>query len=270
MKEELKIDCEKATSEIVDLLKREFRSCGKKTAILGLSGGLDSTTVAFLCKKARLDLKVVLLPCGYNPQGKDILNAKRVIRDLGLKNNQVSVIDIKPSIDAQIREAKSRGIRTTRTRKANRMARQRMAELYDLAHPEALNGLVVGTENLSEYYFGYFTLYGDQAADINPIHGLFKTGIWQIAKYLGVPDEIIKTIPSAGLWKGQTDEGELGFSYVEGDLILYYHFVEKYSKKDLIEKAGLNKGLVKKVFKRIKNSQFKRDSVPSYKYYKAL
>jgi NAD+ synthase len=267
MKKELVINCEKITLEIVDFLKREFKSRSKKTAILGLSGGLDSAIVAFLCKKAGLDLKVALLPYGYNPQGEDIVNAKKVIKALKLKDDQAVIIDIKPVVDFWVKfQTKILRVKVTQARKGNIMARERMIAQYDLA--KHFNGLVVGTENLSEYYLGYFTLHGDQAADINPIHGLFKTQVYQLAKYLGVSHAIIKTAPSAGFWKGQTDEGELGFSYDGGDPVLYYYLIEKYPKKDLIKKAGFDKVLVEKVFKRIKNSQFKRDFVPSYKYYK--
>lgn len=266
MKKELLIDCEKATSEIIEFLQKEFGSRNKKVAILGLSGGIDSTIAAFLCKKADLDLKVVLLPYGYNPKSKDITNAKKVIKALGLKNDQVFMIDIKPAIDACIKELGLKGIKVSQWNKGNMMARERMVIQYFLAR--YFNGLVVGTENLSEYYFGYFTLHGDQAADINPIHGLFKTGIYQLAKYLGVPQKIITTVPTAGLRKGQTDEGELGFTYAEGDLVLHYLKIKKYSQEDLVEKLGFDKSLVEKVLKRIRDSQFKRDTVPSYKYYK--
>lgn len=266
MKKELLINYGKISSEIVEFLKKEFGSRNRNMAILGLSGGLDSATVAFLCKKAGLELKVALLPYGYNPEGEDIVNARKVIEALGLSNEQVFVIDIKPAVDTRIRELELKGIKVPQWDKGNMMARERMVVQYFLAR--YFNGLVVGTENLSEYYFGYFTLHGDAAADINPIHGLFKTGVYQLAKYLGVPQEIIATVPTAGLWKGQTDEGELGFTYAQGDLVLYYYKIKKYSQKDLVEKLGFDKNLVKKVLKRIKDSQLKRNSVPSYKYYK--
>lgn len=267
MKKELLINCKEVCSEIVDFLQKEFRSRNRNMAILGLSGGLDSATAAFLCKKAGLDLKVVLLPYRHNPKSKDIVNARKVIEALGLSNEQVFVIDIKPAVDAQVEMLnKVKNIEMPQGDKGNIMARERMIIQYFLAR--YFNGLVVGTENLSEYYFGYFTLHGDAASDINPIHGLFKTQIYQLAKHLGVPDIIIETVPTAGFWKGQTDEGELGFTYAQGDLVLYYHKIRKYSQKDLVEKLGFDKNLVKKVLKRIKDSQFKRDSVPPYKYYK--
>lgn len=267
MKKELLINCKKVCSEIVDFLQTEFRSRNRNVAILGLSGGLDSATSAFLCKKAGLNLKVALLPYGYNPKGKDIVNARKVIEALGLSNEQIFVIDIKPAVDVQVEMLNGvKNIEVPQWDKGNIMARERMIIQYFLAR--YFNGLVVGTENLSEYYFGYFTLHGDAASDINPIHGLFKTQIYQLAKHLGVPEKIIKIIPTAGLWDGQTDEGELGFTYAQGDLVLYYHKIKKYSQKDLVKKLGFDKKLVEKVLKRVRNSQFKRNSVPSYKYYK--
>lgn len=267
MKKELLIDCERTTSEIVEFLRKEFGSRGKTTAILGLSGGLDSATSAFLCKKAGLELKVALLPYRYNSKGKDITNARKVVEALKLSKNQVFIIDIKPVVDTQVSILSGTiNAEMPQWDRGNVMARERMIVQYFLAR--YFDGLVIGTENLSEYYFGYFTLHGDAASDINPIHGLFKTQIYQLAKYLGVPQEIIATVPTAGLWKGQTDEGELGFTYAEGDLVLYYHKIRKYSQKDLVEKLGFDKTLIEKVLKRIKDSQFKRDSVPSYKHYK--
>ena len=206
------------------------------------------------------------MPYDYHPKGEDIVNARKVIKALKLRKDQVFIIDIKPLVNTHVRMLnKLKRIRVHQWDKGNIMARERMVVQYFLAR--YFNGLVVGTENLSEYYLGYFTLHGDQAADINPIHGLFKTQVYQLAKYLGVPYAIIKTAPSAGLWKGQTDEKELRFSYAEGDPVLYYYLIEKYPKKDLIKKTGFDKALVEKVLKRIKNSQFKRDFTPSYKYY---
>jgi NAD+ synthase len=124
-----------------------------------------------------------------------------------------------------------------------------------------LNGLVVGTENLSEYYLAYFTLYGDQACDISPIAGLLKTQVYQLGKYLEVPKEIIKKAPSAGLWKNQTDEDELGFSYEKADPIIYLKIIKKYSKKQIINK-GFPANLVDRVIKRIEKTEFKRQEGP--------
>ena len=138
------------------------------------------------------------------------------------------------------------------------MARVRMIILYDLARK--LNGLVVGTENLSEYYLGYFTLHGDQAADINPIAGLWKTQVFELAKYFNLP---IRE-PSADLWKGQTDEKELEFSYEEADPILYLYCVKKINPKKIIKDFDFSADLVYRVLEKVENTEYKREEVPVY------
>ena len=145
------------------------------------------------------------------------------------------------------------------------MARQRMICQYALAR--FLNGLVVGTENLSEYYLGYFTLHGDQACDISPIAGLFKTQVYELARYLGVPNWIIEKKPTAGFWPGQTDEAELGFSYEKADPILYFYFVKNYSKEK-ITKMGFNSKLVNKVLERVMATEYKRQPPPKILFIK--
>ena len=103
-----------------------------------------------------------------------------------------------------------------------------------------LNCLVLGTENKTEYLLGYFTRFGDEASDIEPIQHLYKTQVYELAKYLKVPEEIIKATPSAGLWSGQTDEGEFGFSYQEADPVLYLYFEKKQTVEE-IKKLGCKK-----------------------------
>src|SRR5258708_26883046 len=111
----------------------------------------------------------------------------------------------------------------------------RMIILYDLA--KKYKALVCGTENKSENLLGYFTRFGDQASDIEPIEHLYKTQVYQLAKYLNLPDAIITQQPSAGLWQGQTDEGQFGFTYEEADQVLFLHF-EKKLVVEIIEKLG--------------------------------
>src|SRR6185437_16551779 len=117
----------------------------------------------------------------------------------------------------------------------NIAARMRMIILFDLAKKH--KALVCGTENKSENLLGYFTRFGDQASDIEPIEHLYKTQIIQLAKHLGLPEDVITQAPSAGLWKGQTDEGQFGFTYEEADIVLYL-FLEKNVSIGEIEKRG--------------------------------
>jgi len=132
-------------------------------------------------------------------------------------------------------------------------ARVRMVVLYDQAKLE--NALVVGTENYSEQMLGYFTRFGDEASDIEPIRHLYKTQVYELAKHLGVPQEIVVKEPSADLWRGQTDEGELGFSYAQADPILAM-FAQGKSSEDMI-KAGCDKKLVEAVLNQVRANNFK-------------
>lgn len=139
------------------------------------------------------------------------------------------------------------------------MARERMSILYDWAL--VLRGLVLGTSNKTELSMGYFTKYGDGGVDLEPLGDLYKTQVRQLAKYLGVPQSIIRMCPSAGLWPGQTDEGELGINYEELDKILYCMFEKKHSIKKLLT-LGFSIENVEKVKNFVKNSKHKRKLPP--------
>lgn len=250
---ELLLNNQKIAKEITRFLKKEFKERNKTKAILALSGGVDSSTCAFLCKRAGLDLYAIILP--YQKGGSD---GKRIAKILNLPKDHIVTVDIAPLVESAVKELQ-RIVKLDHIDKGNIMARQRMIVQYALAR--RLNGLVVGTENLSEYYLGYFTLYGDQACDISPIAGLFKTQVYQLAKYLGVPRWILDKEPSAGLWPGQTDEKEFGFTYKDADQIMYLSIIKKYPK-ERIAKKGFNPRLVNRVLGRVKATEFKRQEPP--------
>jgi NAD+ synthase len=249
-----KLNYKEITSKIIRFLNEEFRKRKKTKAILGISGGLDSSVVAFLCKKAKLDLFALILP--YRKQNID--DSLKIARFLNLPKNRVIIYDIGPVVDSQVKDF-SKWIKLDKIDKGNIMARQRMIVQYAFAR--RLNGLVVGTEDLSEYYLGYFTLHGDQACDISPISGLFKTQVKELARYLKMPNWLLEKKPSPGLWEGQTAENELGFSYEEADPILYLRCLKKYSKERIIKK-GFNQKLVNKVLERVRATDYKRESPP--------
>jgi NAD+ synthase len=142
-----------------------------------------------------------------------------------------------------------------RLRAGNIMARQRMVVLYDLSARD--RALVFGTSNKTESLLGYGTLYGDMASAINPLGDLYKTQVWELAEFLGIPRRLIDKKPSADLWAGQTDEGELGFTYREVDRLLYQMIDERRSDEEL-ETAGFAKTFVDRVRSLIRKSQFKR------------
>lgn len=132
------------------------------------------------------------------------------------------------------------------------MARARMVILYDLAKKH--QALVCGTENKSEFRLGYFTRFGDEASDFEPIQHLYKTQVYQLAKYLNIPKNIILQVPTAGLWEGQTDEGEFGFSYKEADIVLYLYFDKGKAISQIITKGFPN---AQKIIDRAKANSFK-------------
>lgn len=250
---DLSINPKKIIDGIVSFIKTTVQKTGFSKLIIGLSGGIDSSVSASLavCALGSSNIHVCLFPYG-DLNKKGIEDAKLMIKKLNISTNNVYRINIKNIVDCIIDEMKAEEV--TLIRKGNIMVRLRMILLYDLA--KKCNALVLGTENKTEHLLGYFTRFGDEASDIEPIRSLYKTQVRQIAKYLEIPEKIIKKSPSAGLWKGQTDEGELGFTYKQADQILYFYTDLKKSREEMV-KLGFKKELVDKVLKRLKDNEFK-------------
>lgn len=239
-----KINYEDTAAKIAQFLKREFKKRNKNTAIVAVSGGVDSSLTAKLCEMAGLEVKSIYLPYGESRQKPE---------DYSIE------IDIASMVDEQI-EKIGKYASLDKIDKGNIIARTRMVVQYALAR--RFGGLVVGTENLSEYYLGYFTLHGDQACDINPIGSFWKTQIIELAKFLNLS---VRT-PSAELWKGQTDEKELGFSYEEADPILYFYCRKGINPEKIIGKFDFDKSLVYKVVERVDDTEYKRSEAPKYEF----
>ena len=270
--EGLSINCERVKRVLVEFIKKGIEKSGFQRVVLGLSGGLDSTVVAYLAVEALKDPhNVYALIMPYKSyQSESVKHARLVARKLGA-NSQIIRID--PMIERYFKKFSygripnppilggegSQVKALEYLRRGNKMARERMSILYDWAL--ALRALVVGTSNKTELMLGYFTKYGDGGVDLEPLGDLYKTQVRQLAKYLGVPEPIIKMHPSAGLWPGQTDEGELGISYDELDRILYYMFDKKFSTKRLLT-LGFSMGNIEKVKNFVKNSEHKRKLPP--------
>lgn len=245
-----KINVEVVIKILTDFIRYEIEKVGFKNAVLGLSGGIDSATVAYLCQRALGKDRVTGVMMPYKTSSSESKSDAQLVADeLGIMNE---TYDITPMVDPYIDVA---GEDISNVRKGNIMARERMIILYDRAVEH--NALVVGTSNKTEFLLGYTTLYGDSACALLPIGDLYKTQVRLIAKELGVPDKIITKAPSADLWKGQTDEEELGFSYEDVDNLLYYMVDHRYPVSEL-EKLGYDKKFINKVFKLVQNSQFKR------------
>lgn len=232
---------------LVDFVKQETERIGLKKCVIGLSGGIDSAVAAYLAQKAvgSKNLLGLLLP--YKQSSKDsITDALTVSKKLKIKTK---IIDVTPAVDALIQND------IDKVRKGNIIARMRMIVLYDYSNE--FKGLVIGTGNKTELLLGYSTIYGDSACAINPIGDLYKTQIWQLAELLKIPKNIIRKKPSADLWIGQTDEGELGFTYKEVDRLLYYLIDCRYSNEELVA-AGFKPAMIKRVKNVIMKNQFKR------------
>ena len=227
----------------------ETRNAGFSRGVIGLSGGVDSAVTAYLAAGAlgRDNVRAVLMP--YKTSSRESLaDAQLVLDALGIPSETV---DISPMVDPCLAALRI----DDRLRAGNIMARQRMILLYDISARE--RGLVLGTSNKTEFMLGYGTLFGDMASAINPLGDLYKTQVWQLAAALGVPAGIVEKKPTADLWSGQTDEGELGFSYGDVDRLLFAMIDERRSGLEL-EAMGFDGRFVRTVQTMIKRSQFKR------------
>lgn len=233
-------------SELIVFLQDYLKQSGANGFVLGLSGGLDSAVVAYLCALAAPSrLSVQLMP-SKNSSQQHLNDALSVCKDLGVEPNIVQIEPILDSFKSAIPNQMSA------LRLGNLAARIRMCLLYDLS--ARLGALVVGTSNKSEIMLGYGTIYGDLAYALNPIGNLFKTEVRELARELGVSETIIKKAPSADLWANQSDEADLGYSYDELDVVLA-DICSGVSERELVAKYG--EEIVKDVLLRVKKNEFK-------------
>src|SRR5699024_10119302 len=204
---------EKLVQDIVKWLQQRVEESGTKGLIVGLSGGLDSSVVAYLMKRAYPDDSLaVIMPIQSNPV--DMEHAKAVVEGSQIHHTTVDLTETHEKMMKTIKKATAIdewNKTNEQSADANLRARLRMSTLYTLA--TNYNYLVVGTDNAAEWLTGYFTKYGDGGVDIQPIIDLTKEEVRKMALYLGVPEYIANKKPSADLWEGQTDESEMGTSY---------------------------------------------------------
>ena len=240
---DLSIDPKEVSVIIKDFIKTYVKNSGCKSVVIGLSGGVDSAVVALLCKDVlgKKYTKCVFLPDDTTPK-LDFKHQELLVKKFDLLCEKK---DIAPIVQQISRHCI---VKPDRYALANIKARARMILLFEYAN--ITKSLVCGTSNKSEILLGYFTKYGDGAEDIIPLGDLLKSQVKELARSLNIPQRIINKTPSAGLWSGQTDEGELGISYYQLDDILS----RLESKQRQIQSAGL----VNKVKSRIRASEHKR------------
>ncbi|WP_093135479.1 NAD(+) synthase [Salinibacillus kushneri] len=200
--------------QLTKWLQDQVKESGVNGLLVGISGGIDSAVVAHLIKRAfPNDSLGVIMPCKSNPDDKKF--AEMVVESSGIKSIKVDLTEshevLYSTIQNQLKEQNELNESKARLADANLRARLRMSTLYTMATNYGY--LVTGTDNAAEWYTGYFTKFGDGGVDLVPLLHFTKGEVRELAKELGVPDEIINKAPSAGLWEGQTDEHEMGTTY---------------------------------------------------------
>jgi len=251
--QDLTIDPIKVEKMITKFIKKSVEEAGLNGAIVAVSGGIDSAVVLSLTVKALEPKRVtaLTLPERDVTPKQDIDDVMQLVTELGLT---CDCVDITPTLRV-MRESLPLYSPSNRVAFGNVKARTRMIIVYHYAN--TLNRMVVGTSNRSELYTGYFTKYGDAGVDIMPIGDLYKNQIRQLALHLNLPEQIIKKVPTAGFWPGQTDEEELGIDYDSLDLILYA-WSKGFESQKIVEETGVPIQQVEMVLRRVRGTEHKR------------
>lgn len=242
---DISIDPKEISIIIKDFIKTYVKNSGAKGVVLGLSGGVDSAVTAILCKESigKKNVKCLFLPDESTPKD-DYKHNELIVK-------KFEILSEKKDISNIVKVFKNNSlIKPDKYALANIKARIRMILLFEYAN--MTSSLVCGTSNKSEILVGYFTKYGDGGVDIMPLGDVYKTQVWELAKFLKIPKEIISKPPTAGLWHGQTDEGELKLSYNQLDVIL-----AGLEKKIDIDDVSRNADVKKSEVLRIKNMRIK-------------
>lgn len=247
--ERLTINTDIGRKMIVGFIRDQVEKTGMKRAVMGLSGGIDSALSAYLSAEALGAENVLVVRMPYKTSAQSSSDhAGLVIEELGLPFLDIPITEMADPLINRFPDMSN-------IRKGNIMARLRMVTLYDQS--VAWGGLVMGTSNKTEFLLGYSTIYGDSGVALHPIADLYKAQIRQLAKAVGVPGPIIDKAPSADLWEGQTDEGELGFTYNDVDQVLFLLVDERYTVDEVVEE-GFDRMFVEKVWQRVKVNHYKR------------
>ncbi|HHV61912.1 MAG TPA: NAD+ synthase [Firmicutes bacterium] len=236
--------------ELTNFIAKAIKRTPYNKAVIGLSGGIDSTVVAYLAVEALGKDRVLGVSLPSGTASPDLVrDAHAVARDLEIKFLEIDISPLMQVYRGLVPDNDPRRV-------GSKMVRERMSILYHIASMN--NAAVLGTGNRSEYLLGYFSVFGDVACDINPLAWIYKTEVKKLGELLGVSQTVIDRPPTAGFWVGQTDEKEFGFSYEDADPILHLAFDKGYTK-DQILRAGLNGDLVERVLARARDTEFKRN-----------
>ena len=252
-----RIDAPSVIEVVIGFIRRQLEQTGFDRLVVGVSGGVDSSTVAYLAVRAAGAENVLAVRMPYRTSDPaSETDALRVVEALGCDSQRVDITAMADPMLVLVGDGQEDAIRV---RRGNVLARIRMVVLYDRS--AAFDGLVCGTSNKTEILLGYTTLYGDMAAALQPIGDLYKSQLREVATALGVPADIVAKPPTADLWPGQTDEGELGATYADLDRILYA-LVDRRWTVDRCVRAGLDERLVRWVQARVAQQEFKRQMPP--------
>ena len=240
-------------NRIVSFIREYTKNAGLSTGAIGLSGGIDSALSYFLVCEALGARNVIAVIMPYRTTEEHFIeNARALIQ---LTNGEERYYNITSMVDS----FRTLSDTISDIRLGNIMARVRMILLYDIAAENS--GLVIGTGNKTEILLGYFTVYGDGGCGIEPLGDLYKTEVWEMAKLFGIPDEIVNQSPSAGFWRGQTDESDLSITYKTADSILHL-LIEKNFTPEEIESHGFRRMDIERVLSLVRRSRFKRHMPP--------
>jgi NAD+ synthase len=247
--EPLAIDTGVVAELLCGFIRDEVHKVGFDSVVVGLSGGVDSSLVTVLARRTLGAEHVfpVFMPY-HTSDPQSAADARRVIEQHGL---DLEVVDITPQIDAYF----ARFPAADRTRRGNKMSRERMSILYDRSMEH--RALVLGTSNKTELLLGYGTLFGDMASALNPIGDLYKTQVYALARALDLPQSVLTKPPSADLWVGQSDEEEMGITYAVVDVVLYHLVDERRTPAEVVA-LGFDVAVVDDVIRRVRTSQYKR------------
>jgi NAD+ synthase len=246
----LSLDAPLAVAVLTSFIRDAVETSGTRGVVVGLSGGVDSALSAALAARALGPERVhaFLLPYRTSsPESEG--DARAVAGHLAIPHR---VIDISPMVDAYFESAEPDA---PAGRRGNKMARERMTILFDQA--KKLDALVLGTSNKTEILLGYSTVFGDNASSLNPLGDLYKTQVWRLSRHLGLPAEVVDKAPSADLWPGQTDEGELGFSYETADAVLFLLFDRGLRPEEVVAR-GYDERVVSRIVSLERRFRFKR------------